>query len=561
MGTIEIVIVVYGLIFTVMLFLSIKQWRWFHIFMMLLLLGANVVLFSFAGRVLEVRHEWTKKYEDNIAVRAKAEEDLQLLLNGKKPDGSIVNYTNIAESLIAIRHEYQRILMGRGRVWRSVNLTNMQLTANIVGSTAVVTMADDQHGIEAGSRFLLFFEEVLPAADGQAQAQNVPAVYFGEYNVEVANGAAITLKNVFAPTIFNRQVMVAGVPISMYQKMPTDAHAPFAVKPENKSTQQAVPFEASPNPMFGTMDPAHIDHIFETVINPLSVELQQYDLSAMRERFKADGSPLKDGHEANPRNIWYKIQFIQDHTLAQKVNGDAPQAKEETFGDFSAGEAVVPMLYHFLPSKVTYYPKTGSKETGDLKGAYTTLALGEKADSIEFRQNEIIFMSGAEKLKVNDGDEGSPVYVPVFAELLERKGGAVAKELGKYYVRPVHNYTDIFRSYPIQMASLKYTDDNALQSILRITASRNDAATQSLFRKKEKKRLEFDLELYRRDEAEAGEYVELLEKEVVNLTAELAAIFQRNQVFAEQLAKDQAALEAEINVKAAAAAAAAANSE
>ena len=101
MGTIEIFIVVYGLIFTVMLFLSIKQWRWFHIFMMFLLLGANVVLFAYAGRVLEVRHEWTEKYEDNIAARAQAEEDLQVLLHGTKPDGSIVSDTSIAESLIS----------------------------------------------------------------------------------------------------------------------------------------------------------------------------------------------------------------------------------------------------------------------------------------------------------------------------------------------------------------------------------------------------------------------------------------------------------------------------
>ena len=125
MGTIEIVIVVYGLIFTVMLFLSIKQWRWFHIFMMFLLLGANVVLFAFAGIVLEVRHEWTMQYEKNIAARAQSEENLQILLHGTKPDGSLVSDTSIAESLNGIRHEYQRTLMGRGRVWRDVNLTNI----------------------------------------------------------------------------------------------------------------------------------------------------------------------------------------------------------------------------------------------------------------------------------------------------------------------------------------------------------------------------------------------------------------------------------------------------
>jgi len=535
MGTIEIIIVVYGLIFTVMLFLSIKQWRWFHIFMMFLLLGANVVLFAFAGRVLEVRHEWTKKYEENIVARAQAEEDLQILLLGTKPDGSIVSDTSIAESLIGIRHEYQRTLMGRGRVWRGANLTNMQLTNNIVDSTAVVTLADAQHGIEADDRILLFREAVMQDADGQAQ--NVPAVYFGEYNVEAANGAAITLKNVFAPTISNPQVMVAGAPVSMYEKMPTDAHAPFAVKPENKYKQQASSFEDNTNPMFGTMDPAHIDLVFNTVINPLQQQLQAYDLSAMRDRFKADGSPLL-GREANPRNIWYKIRFTQDHTLNQKVNGDDIQANI-VGSDFRAGEAVVPMLYHRTPSVVSY----------DNVSQETSLTLGSKADSITFQEDEIIFIAAAEKI-VQDTRIVPASILVTGAEGVE----PVAEKRTEYYVRPVHNFPDIFHGYLTRVASLNYTNDSALHDISHITESRNKAAIQVLFRKQEKKRLELDLELFRRDEVEAGEYAGLLSSEVIKLTAQLAAIFQRNQGYAEQLAKDQAALEAEINAKTAAAA-------
>jgi hypothetical protein len=543
MGTIEIAIVVYGLIFTVMLFLSIKQWRWFHIFMMFLLLGANVVLFAFAGRVLEVRHEWTKKYEDNIAARAQAEEDLQMLLHGTKPDGSIVSGTSIAESLIGVRHEYQRTLMGRGRVWRSVNLTTMKLilnkvdsetslspTTNILNSAAVVTLADAEHGIEVGSRFLLFREAVLQDADGQAQ--NVPAVYFGEYDVEAVNGASITLKNVFSPTIFNPKVMVDGVLVSMYEKMPTDAHTPFAVKPENKYDHLKKIFEDDTVPMFGTMDPAHIDHIFDTVINPLEQQLQRYDLSAMRERFKADGSPLED-REASPQNIWYKIQFTQDSTLSQKVNGDDIQANI-VGSNFRAGEAVVPMLYHRQPNEVKY----------DNASQETSVILGSKTDTITFQRNEIIFIATAEKIV--DGKRYAPVSTLVTGD---EKVDPVATKLLEYYVRPVHNFHDIFNGYQTRLASLHYTDDSALHDILYITESRNKAATQILFRKQEKKRLELDLERFRRDEVEAGLYVKRLELEVNKLTKYLRFIFQRNQGYAERLAQDQGALKAKINAK------------
>jgi hypothetical protein len=545
MGGIEIAIVVYGLVFTVMLFLSIKQWRWFHIFMMFLLLCANVVLFAFAGRVLEVRHEWTKKYEENIAARAVAEEDLQILLYGTRPDGSIVSDTSIAESLNGVRHEYQRTLMGRGRVWRNANLTKMQLTPNIVDSIADITLVDAQHGVEVGNRFLIFREGPMSDAGGEP-SPNVPVVYFGEYNVEAVNGAVITLKNVFAPTIYNPQVMVAGVQVSMYQKMPTDAHAPFAVKPKNKYTQQALSFEDNTDPIFGTMDPAHIDHVFDKVTNPLKQQLQRFDLSEMRERFKADGSPLA-GREANSRNIWFKIRFMQNHTLNQKVNGDDIQANI-VGSDFRAGEAVVPMLHHFSPSVVTYHPKTGSKKTLDERAAYTSVTLGGKSDSITFQEDEIIFIAAAEKIVQDTG------IVPASILVTGAEGvDPVAEKLIEYYVRPVHNFTDIFHGYQSRVFSLNYTNDSALHDISRITESRNKASSQILFRKQEKKRLELDLELYRRDEVEAGEYAGLLSVEVGKLTTELAAIFQRNQGYAEKLAKDQAALEAEINAKTAAA--------
>jgi NhaP-type Na+/H+ and K+/H+ antiporter len=176
------------------------------------------------------------------------------------------------------------------------------------------------------------------------------------------------------------------------------------------------------------------------------------------------------------------------------------------------------------------------------------LTPGSKADSITFRADEIIFIAAAEKI-VQDTR-----IVPVSILVTGAEGvDPVAEKLIEYYVRPMHNFTDIFHGYQARVASLIYTDSSALHDISRITESRNKAATQILFRKQEKKRLELDLELFRRDEVEAGEYAEQLSAEVAKLTAELAAIFQRNQGYAEQLAKDQAALEAEINAKTAAA--------
>ena len=101
---------------------------------------------------------------------------------------------------------------------------------------------------------------------------------------------------------------------------------------------------------------------------------------------------------------------------------------------------------------------------------------------------------------------------------------------------------------------LNFSNTSALHDIGRITESRNKATIQVLFRKGEKKDLELDLELYRRDEVEAGSYAGQLQTEVVKLTAELAAIFERNQEYAQKLIQIQSKLEADINAKQAASA-------
>jgi hypothetical protein len=202
----------------------------------------------------------------------------------------------------------------------------------------------------------------------------------------------------------------------------------------------------------------------------------------------------------------------------------------------------VPMLYHFSPSVVTYHKKTGDVE------AFTSRILGTKSDLITFKKDDIIFIATAEKIRP-DG----PI-VPVSVLVTGGEGvDPVAEKLIEYYVRPVHNFNDIFHGHTSRVASLTFTNDSALHDITQITDSRNKASDQILFRKQEKKRLELDLELYRRDEVEAGEYAGLLSVEVGKLTTELAAIFQRNQGYAEKIAKDQAALEAEIDAKTAAA--------
>jgi len=125
----------------------------------------------------------------------------------------------------------------------------------------------------------------------------------------------------------------------------------------------------------------------------------------------------------------------------------------------------------------------------------------------------------------------------------------VARKILEYFVRPLHDYNHIFHSYEARLQTLAYSDDNARHDIVATTAARNDASVQIEYRKQEKKELEVDLELHRRDEYEAEIYSGALLAEVKDLTASLAELFERNQTLAQTLAERQAQLEEAINAR------------
>ena len=108
---------------------------------------------------------------------------------------------------------------------------------------------------------------------------------------------------------------------------------------------------------------------------------------------------------------------------------------------------------------------------------------------------------------------------------------------------------------------MAFSDDNARYDIKATTAARNDAVGQIEYRKQEKKELELDLELHRRDEYEAKLYSAALQTKVQNLTTMLAEIFDRNRSLAQALAERQSQLEEAIDARTQEAENAAGNSE
>lgn len=569
MSTVEMIFIGYGLVFTVMLFLSIKQWRWFHIFMANLLLISTLLLTQLTAFVLDFRQDATNRYNKAVAERDNLQANVKRILHGLDEKSARTS----EDSLVSLRHQLERALEGRGRVWEGLTLEAVQGTPTIIGTTTTVTLPNDTHGLEAGSRIFLFGEQEIdviaaaapaaePADDPNAgppgapgappaaappQKMKVPAVYFGEYDVETVNGATVSLKCAFAPRVFNPALMANGASAAMYETIPADSHFKFASRADDKYEELRQAGRDNAEPLFGQMDPQHINSIFRTVVLPL-IQNQHEIPNANQilakgqvrlgtlgdklvEEFVADGSPL-NGREVDPKNIWYKLQFTEKTTLSQKVNGDDAQAALTEAGVFQAGEAIIPLFYHRSPSSVSF------------NNGITSISPGTKTDSITFEEEDIAYIGAAEKI-VQDNR-----IVPVEVLVSGAEGvDPVARKIVEYFVRPLHDYNHIFHSYEARLQTLAFSDDNARYDITATTAARNDAIGQIEFRKQEKKELELDLELHRRDEYEAELYSAALQSEVGNLTTSLAEIFDRNRALAQALADRQSQLEEAIDAR------------
>lgn len=566
MSTVEMIFIGYGLVFTVMLFLSIKQWRWFHIVMANLLLISTLLLTQLTAYVLDFRQAATIRYNEAVETRDNLQANVKRILHGLDEKSARTS----EDSLVSLRHQLERALQGRGRVWEGLTLGAVQGTPAIIGTTTTVTLPNETHGLEAGSRIFLFGEQEIdviaaapaaepnddpnagapgapPAAAPAPQKMKVPAVYFGEYDVETVNGATVSLKCAFAPRVFNPALMANGTSAAMYETIPADSHFKFASRADDKYEELRQGGRDNAEPLFGQMDPQRINSIFRTVVLPLIQNQHEIPNTnqilakgqvrigtlgdKLVEEFVADGSPL-NGREVDPRNIWYKLQFTEKTTLSQKVNGDDAQAALTEAGIFQAGEAIIPLFYHRSPSSVNFDNGT------------TSITPGTKTDSITFEEEDIAYIGAAEKI-VQDNR-----IVPVEVLVSGAEGVApVARKIVEYFVRPLHDYNHIFHSYEARLQTLAFSDDNARYDITATTAARNDAVGQIEYRKQEKKELELDLELHRRDEYEAELYSATLQSEVAKLTSSLAEIFDRNRALAQTLADRQSQLEEAIDAR------------
>ena len=184
-----------SIFFIVLMVLSAKSWRVFHILSVLFVFTCAATFGVFFALATKTYTAWQAVDKKNLDLVETARNDMNNLLFGE----AAAEYGE--ESLVALKGELGREIIGRGRVWRGA-------TGALQGDSMVVNIppaADTPDGtqppatvIEPQSPMFVFLEAPLtsatnPELDGIA----VPQSYLGEFVVE----AATPSRDWISPTI------------------------------------------------------------------------------------------------------------------------------------------------------------------------------------------------------------------------------------------------------------------------------------------------------------------------------------------------------------------------
>ena len=129
-----------------------------------LLLISTLLLTQITSYVFEFRSSEAKRYEELVVKRDGLQAEVTNILHSLDDTSARTG----EESLISLRNQLERALEGRGKVWEGLALGDVRGVPTIVGTTATLTLPDDKHGIQAGSRMFLFGEREVVTQDAPA---------------------------------------------------------------------------------------------------------------------------------------------------------------------------------------------------------------------------------------------------------------------------------------------------------------------------------------------------------------------------------------------------------
>lgn len=334
MNTAMILAVLITLFFLVMLGLSYKSWKWFHMVFAVLVFGSTLPVAAYTAISLKTRSEWSKlgaALEKQVADKDAA----ALALREGNPE--VANPEPIS-FLRGAQGEVFRILINRGRVWRQCTLANINVQASTIKlNTQQPPPAEPGPNRLEVKAVLYLFKEVNVQSVFSGEPRWAPAVYVGEFQVTEVADQEVTL----SPTLPLDQQQASHLAPggdarwTLYEKMPTDT--PEAFVSLNEQQLRAV-----------------LPNLFQ-------IEPQRYE--QLIQSYLRDG---KDPLESDPAaRRWMEVEFLAEHT--EVVDSTTTQVDRDSRYFDDQGRALPPGLraggpIKFVKQQKAVFPQARAEE-------------------------------------------------------------------------------------------------------------------------------------------------------------------------------------------------------
>ena len=520
------------LILVIFLMLSIKNWPGIHSFCVFITACAGIfVLILFAV---------VKDYRDQHS---------QNLVNARKQSLQLTDdLAEITKTVRSLHGSLRRVVQGRGRVWRGVDIAAGQ-NAQAGGAQFTLTFSDDlkPHGIPQ-SRQLFLFVELTNAdqpVDGEVQkvlerstknndaaqtfSPGVPVVYLGQYNVDNATDDTLTVTSAGPDLVnktFARQIPADAdgrTKVAVYEKMPTDGHLPFAVSDHRASpiieggwlfddfTQDASLEDGAARKRL------KVQKIFlQTTALSFGAQMNDPNVQALADalakEFYQDGSIILD--DTLPvANRYKKIRFTKQTTYRRQLNADVP----------------------LNPDFLEFFDNQGRAISENLKLASAA------GPNIDIAGDQVTFKEDA--IGVFRVDEATTEFLAPDGE------EPSATELTHHFVRSMRDYQIYFLEIDDFVGRMSQRRESALRNIEDLLDTKARVEKQIEDNKVEKRSLETDLEFHTRDQVEVANYQAELVEVNAFLTVELARLYERNQELATLITQRQKQMADEIDAR------------
>ncbi len=484
------------ILFIVAVALSAKTWRAWHIVAAVLTYLAAFGLLVLASYTVKTHGYWKSEYS-----KAKTSLETAQKRGVELEWGDPLLVESPTPTVNDLQHRFNRVLLDRGRVWRTCTPNP---PAND-GSVSVSTVPPAEGGAP-GNPDAAKPNGIAPNMILYAFLENeakMPVAYLGEFVASDAQPNAVMLKPTM-PLDGQQVAQMAMQPArwSLYEMMPIDAHECFS-----EQDTVGLTLDDTPKPIFGAMDEAALRTVFANVVSLATGTVQPPESPLVSELI---ASYLKDGSQAtaqdendSPLNIWLKLEFQKEH----KEKVDSSNLDPGLGGNF--------------------FDPEGYAEVSQLRA-------GEEA-AIRVKDVGIFPYFGDDDRRLVNA-------------LVD---GGIAKKIGPFFVRTLHDYEGAF--HDIQDLWMHRLEDiqRAKRDIDALNSSIASTSAESQYRHEEQAKLQQDLEGFQRDGKQLGELVAALEAQKTTLGEELSKIFADNVAMAQQLKAYSDKLTEEINRRAA----------